>query len=71
MTMKEDHEPESRLSQEALFLHEARRLEYEHQEAELEQMYAEIYADPAYREEQLRLEALFAPALLDGLEGSK
>ncbi len=69
--MREDHTPESRLSQEALSLYEANLLEYKRQEAELEQMYAEIYADPAYREEQLRLEALFAPALLDGLEGSK
>ncbi len=69
--MREDHTPESRLSQETLSLYEANLLEYKRQEAELEQMYAEIYADPAYREEQLRLEALFAPALLDGLEGSK
>ncbi|GEM_PF-3236501 len=54
---------------EELLLREAKLLEYERQEAELEQMYAEIYADPAYREEQLRLEAIFAPTLMDGLEG--
>jgi len=53
---------------EQLVLREAKLLEYERRQAELEQMYAEIYADSAYREEQMALEAVFAPALMDGLE---
>ena len=53
---------------EQLILREAKLLEYERSQAELEQMYAEIYADPIYRDEQLALEAAFAPALIDGLE---
>jgi hypothetical protein len=53
---------------EQLILREAKRLEYERSQAELEQMYAAIYADPSYRDEQLALEATFAPALMDGLE---
>ena len=53
---------------EQLILREAKLLEYERSQAALEQMYAEIYADPGYREDQLALEATFAPALMDGLE---
>ncbi|HEY7349974.1 MAG TPA: hypothetical protein VH599_16775 [Ktedonobacterales bacterium] len=56
---------------EQLILREAKLLEYERSQAELERMYAEIYADPAYRDEQLALEAIFAPALMDGLEFEK
>lgn len=53
---------------EQLVLREAKRLEYEREQAELNQMYAEIYSDPVYKEEQARLEAIFASALMDGLE---
>ncbi len=53
---------------EQLILREAKLLDYERSQAELERMYAEIYADPAYRDEQLALETTFAPALTDGLE---
>jgi hypothetical protein len=54
---------------EELVLREAKRLEYERRQAALEQMYAEIYADPTYKQEQAAIEAIFAPTLLDGLEG--
>lgn len=53
---------------EQLVLREAKQLEYERRQAALEEMYTEIYADTAYREEQAALEAIFAPSLTDGLE---
>jgi hypothetical protein len=54
---------------EELVLREAKRLEYERRQAELEHMYAEMYADPTYKQEQEEIEAIFATALLDVLEG--
>ena len=53
---------------EQLILREAKLLEYERSQAELEQMYAAIYSDSTYREEQLAIEAAFASTLMDGLE---
>lgn len=41
---------------------------YERHQAELEQLYAKIYAETGHREEQAALEAVFASSLIDGLD---
>lgn len=51
-----------------LIFRQAKRREHEHRQAELEQMYAAIYGDDDYKQEQTEIDALFAPALQDGLD---